>query len=211
MSQKNIELLHRNKIIYNRDPVNDKPTKKYSWGAFYENGTYEYYSLFHSKSLITTYKSLKWHLLVLRYLNEPFITDEKFKEIAYHISNYKNGFTNFKIASTTLDNIIEEVKQTDLKTPPKNKLRKVIFKMGSGLTVQEKLQITGSLIGRSKNLCEDDIYDVMVHINDKNEKITVKKIANELKVTPRTIYRYMNKELKQEKMILNKNLIHLNV
>ena len=63
--------LNNNKIVYRRDPISDKPTEVYEWGYFYEHGTYECYTLFRSKAQITTYKSLKWHLLVLWYLN-PF-------------------------------------------------------------------------------------------------------------------------------------------
>ena len=60
---RNMRYLHNNKIIYRRYPVNDKPTQEYSWGKFYEEGTHECYELFRSKAKITTYKSLKWHLL----------------------------------------------------------------------------------------------------------------------------------------------------
>ena len=36
---------------------------------YFANGTHEYYRLFYTPSKITTYKSLKWHMLVLYYLN----------------------------------------------------------------------------------------------------------------------------------------------
>ena len=54
---------------------------------YYENGTYECYRLFQSKAKITTYKSLKWHFLVLYYLNQENslvkdLKDHKF-EIIY--------------------------------------------------------------------------------------------------------------------------------
>ena len=87
----NMDYLHRKKIIYKRQPLNDEPTAKYKWGWYYENGTYEYYSLFHSKSIITSYKSLKWHLHVLFYLN-PNLNENKFTELAKYISNKENGF-----------------------------------------------------------------------------------------------------------------------
>ena len=46
---------------------------------FYEDGTYECYELFRSKAKINTYKSLKWHLLVLWYLN-PDLNRKNFKQ-----------------------------------------------------------------------------------------------------------------------------------
>ena len=89
MSYRKIDYLNRNRIIYNRDPINDKPTKTFTWGKFYEYGTYECYELFKSKAKINSFKSLKWHLLVLKYLN-PELEDKDFKNLAYYITNKKN-------------------------------------------------------------------------------------------------------------------------
>ena len=81
-----MDYLHRNKIIYKRQPVTDQPSATYPWGWFYEQGTHQYYALFHSKSLITSYRSLTWHLYVLLYLN-PDLTKDKFVELAEFISD----------------------------------------------------------------------------------------------------------------------------
>jgi hypothetical protein len=201
----NMDYLHRKKIIYKRQPVNDKPTAKYNWGWYYENGTHEYYALFHSKSVITSYKSLKWHLYVLRYLNQD-LTESQFVELAQFIANKENGFISFSMDHSDLSGIIQKVLTYDLDRAPKNKLRKVIFKDGTGLTVSDKLKITGSLIGRNKNASESDIYEIMLYIHDQGEKITIKKISEALKVTTRTIYRNMSESLKTEKNLLNEEL-----
>ena len=200
-----MDYLHRKKIIYKRHPINDQPTAKYNWGWYYENGTHEYYSLFHSKSLITSYKSLKWHLYVLFYLNQELTSDE-FYELAEFIANKENGFTSFDVGADVLSSIITKVLRYNLKIAPKNKKRKVIFKDGTGLTVSDKLKITGSLIGRNKNASESDIYEIMLYIHDQGEKITIKKISEALKVTTRTIYRNMSESLKTEKDLLNEEL-----
>ena len=200
-----MDYLHRKKIIYKRHPINDKPTAKYNWGWYYENGTHEYYALFHSKSVITSYKSLKWHLYVLFYLNQELTSDE-FYELAEFIADKKNGFISFDISSDVLSNLTSKVLRYNLKIAPKNKLRKVIFKDGTGLTVSDKLKITGSLIGRNKNASESDIYEIMLYIHDQGEKITIKKISEALKVTTRTIYRNMSGSLKTEKDLLNEEL-----
>lgn len=201
----NMDYLHRKKIIYKRQPITDKPTAKYSWGWYYENGTHEYYSLFHSKSLITSYKSLKWHLYVLLYLN-PDLTQDEFVELSNYIADKDNGFISFSMDPSDLSSIIEKVLTYDLEKAPKNRIRKVIFKDGTGLTVSEKLKITGSLIGRNKNASESDIYEIMLYLHDKGEKITIKKISEALKVTTRTIYRNMSESLKTEKDLLNEEL-----
>ena len=203
--ERNIKYLINKKIVYRRDPINDKPTLEFKWGKFYEEGTHECYELFKSKAKITTYKSLKWHLLVLWYLN-PSMTQNEFGALANFIAEEKNGFVAFKISGSMLNNIIYEVSMSDLEEPPKNKLRKVIFKDMSGLTIQEKLSIVGHLIGRSKKVTEEDVYDTMLYIHDLNKKITISKIAKSLNVSTRTIYRLMNNSLKKEKELLNKEL-----
>lgn len=200
-----MDYLHRNKIIYKRQPVSDLPTAVYPWGWYYENGTHEYYALFHSKSQITTYKSLKWHLYVLLYLN-PDMDKDDFIELTNFITNRDNGFISFTINPNDLSDIVEKVLMYDIERPPKNRLRKVIFKDGTGLSVSDKLKITGKLIGRNKNASESDIYEIMLYLHDKGEKITVKKISEALKVTTRTIYRNLSDELKKEKDQLNEEL-----
>ena len=201
MSHRRIDYLNRNRIIYNRDPINDKPTKVYHWGKYYKEGTFECYELFKSKAKISSFKSLKWHLLVLRYLNSE-LEDHKFKELAYFITDKKNNFITFNIKEKYLLDMLDKL-DNDLDKPPVNRKRKVIFKQITGLNTEEKLKIVGQLVGRSKSIYEDDIYQCMLDINDLGKKITMNKIANSLKCSTRTVYRTMGNQLKQEKDQLN--------
>ena len=204
MSQdRKIKWLNDRRIIYRRDPINDKPTIETKQYKYYENGTYECYTLFNSKAKITTYRSLKWHMLVLYYLNEDnsgFVANYVFK----YIADKENGFVTFFIKHKLLDSMINDVIEQG-GDPPKNKIRKVIFKDNSGLNISEKLSIVGQLIGRSK-LDEETIYQCMLDINDNGKKITIYRIAELLKVSQRTVHRNMSKELKQEKQILNEKI-----
>ena len=68
MSHLRLKFLNKHKIIYRRDPVNDEPTEVYKWGCYYKYGTHECYELFRSKAKINTFRSLKWHILVLWYV-----------------------------------------------------------------------------------------------------------------------------------------------
>ena len=197
--------LNKNKIIYRRGPVNDQPTETYEWGSFYETGTHECYELFRSKAKRTSYKSLKWHLLVLWYLN-PQLDQDKCEQLAYYIAEKNNGFVTFTIPEMLLKNIIYEVSMSDLDYPPKNRIRKVIFKDVTGLTKQEKLSIVGKLIGRGSKASAEDIYETMLLLHDKEEKITISKIAKILKVSTRTVYRNMTHELTKEKELLNEEI-----
>jgi hypothetical protein len=170
---------------------------------FYENGTYECYHLFTSKAKITTYKSLKWHLLVMWYLN-PQLDQDQFMEIAEVIANKEQGFTTFAIHAELLRKMVYEISMLDLENPPKNKLRKVIFKWNNGLCTEEKLRVVGELVGRSKKIHQDDIYQCMLDINDWGKKITIGRIAGLLDCSTRTIHRNMCHELRKEVKLLNK-------
>ena len=201
---RNLEFLNRRRIVYRRNPITDKPTQENECYMFYEDGTYECYELFRSKAKITTYKSLKWHLLVIWYLN-PQLTQDEFEEIAYVIANKSHGFVSFNIGDRLLDKIIYEVSMCDLEQPPKNKLRKVIFKPTT-LSKEKKLRVVGELIGRTKRIHEDDIYECMIDLNDMGKKITITRIAGLLDCSTRTIHRNMSEELKKEKELLNQQL-----
>ena len=203
--ERNLKILNNTRIVYKRDPINDIPTHETKQYMFFEQGTYECYALFASKAKITTYKSLKWHLLTLWYLN-PNLDQDEFMEIAEIISVKEQGFTSFTIHIDLLRKMVYEVSMLDLDEPPKNKLRKVVFKYGSGLSKEEKLRIVGELIGRSKRITQDDIYSCMLELNDNNEKITITKLAKLLKCATRTIHRNMCTDLKREKELLNNQL-----
>jgi len=172
---------------------------------FYLDGTHECYELFRSRAKITTYKSLKWHLLVLWYLN-PKLDQDEFMGLAEVICHKPNGFISFGIHAELLRKIVYEVSMVDLEEPPKNKLRKVIFKPFTKVSKEEKLRIVGELIGRSKRIHQDDIYNCMLDINDMNMKITITQLALLLECSTRTIHRNMNAVLKREKELLNQQL-----
>ena len=164
MSHRNLKYLNDHRIVYRRMPISDKPTIEATHWDHYVDGTYECYELFRSKAKITTFKSLKWHLLVLWYLN-PDVDPDQFLYIAQHIADKRNGFISFKIPEDLLKKIVYEVSMLDLEEPPKNKMRKVIFKYGNGLCKEEKLRVVGELIGRTKKFNEGDVYDIMLMLN----------------------------------------------
>ena len=200
MSHRNLTYLNNNRIIYRRYS-SDIPTSSHSWGWYYAEGTHGYYAMFNNKAKINTIRSLKWHLLTLWYLN-PSLDKNKFVQLSEYIIYKDNGFVTFNIGSKLINQVVEDVFHQDLDTPPKNRLRKIVFKDSSGLSTNEKLQIVGKIIGGSKGIKEDDIYEAMLYLHEQCI-ITIPKIAKALKCTTRTIHRHMSKELKQEKQLLN--------
>jgi len=203
--ERNLELLNKRRIVYRRLPITDVPDIENDMYMFFENGTYQCYDLFKSTAKITTYKSLKWHLLVIWYLN-PGMDQDEFMDIALDISAKTNGYVSFNVPPNLLNKIVYEVSMLDLVEPPKNKLRKVIFKLHCGLAKDEKLRIVGQLIGRSNKTHPDDVYQAMIDIHDLGQKITIKRISDVLRVSSRTVHRYMCEDLKREKELLNKQL-----
>ena len=203
---RNLKWLNDRRIIYRRDPINDIPTIETRQYCYYENGTYECYNLFASKAKITTYKSLKWHMLVLFYLNQDhdYSSSPFFEHVARFIAKKENGFVTFFIKQKILDDMIEDVFNQG-GDPPANKLRKVVFKPYSGLDLSGKLKIVGQLIGRS-SIDKDMIYETMLDLNDMGKKITISRIAGLLNCSTRTIHRHMCDTLKQEKQILNEKV-----
>ena len=202
---RNIEFLNKRRVIYRRGPINDKPTEEFEWGSFYESGTTECYELFRSKAKIPTYKALKWHLYVLWYLNNN-LDQNGFEVIVRQLCDKRNGFITFNVSEQLLQSMMYDVSLQDLETPPFNKVRKIIFNDNCKLTLNEKLSIVGKMVGKTKKVTEPDLYDAMLYINDLNEKITIKKLAEHFGCTIRTVHRNMSNELKKEKELLNKNL-----
>ena len=201
MSYRAMKYLNDKRIVYRRYSP-DKPTKEYDWGWYYADGTYGYYSLFNTKAKINTYRSLKWHLLVLWYLN-PDMNKTQFTELANVLTYKDNGFTTFNLSANMLKEIINDVYLQDLEKPPKNKLRKIVFKDGCGLDVKQKLSIVGKIIGRKNMIDQEAIYQCMLDLHDMGKKITIGRIAGLLDCSSRTIHRNMGEELKQEKQRLN--------
>ncbi len=205
MSHRKLDYLNRRRIIYRRNPITDTPSETFSWGNFYEDGTRECYELFRSKAKITSYRSFKWHLLVLWYLN-PQLTYDDILELAQYIGDKDNGFITVALTDASIKNTVNEVFEMDLEEPPKNKIRKIIFKDHSGLSTSDKLSIVGKLIGRKKKAEPNDIYETMLYIHDTNRKITIASIAKALKVSTRTVYRNITTEIKREKILLNEEI-----
>jgi hypothetical protein len=192
------------RVVYGRNPTTDIPDEETDTYMFYKEGTHQCYNLFRSKAKITTYRSFKWHMLVLWYLN-PDWTEHDAMDIAMYIADKQNGFTTFTINRWNVARLIDDLSVMDLDEPPRNKLRKIVFKHNCGLTKSEKLSIVGKLIGRS-SVTSEGIYETMLQINSEGDKIIISKLARILKVTPRTIYRRMCKDLKQTKEELNEEI-----
>ena len=204
MSQdRNIKWLNKRRINYRRDPISDIPTVETAHYKYYKNGTHECYHLFNSKAKITTYRSLKWHFYVLYFLNQDRGLLPTY--VYEFIADKNNGFVTFFISDKKLQAMIDDVFSNG-GDPPVNKKRKIIFKDYSGLTPNEKMSIVGKLIGRSRRIDEETIYQCMLDLNEYGKKITISNIAGLLNCSTRTIQRNMCDQLKKEKEILNEQL-----
>ena len=203
--ERKFEYLWNRQVVYRRDPITDIPDEKTKQYMFFKDGTYQAYDLFKSKAKITTYRSFYWHMMVLWYLN-PEWEEDYAMEIAMYLADKSNGFITFHMNRWNVARVIYDLSVVDRDEPPRNKIRKIIFKMGCGLTKSEKLSIVGKLIGRLNGVKKEDIYGVMLLLNDGDQKITISKLAKNLGCTPRTIHRHMCDELKEIKKELNEEI-----
>ncbi len=198
--KRNIQWLNDRQINYRQDPINDKPTFSNDHYSYYEDGTHEYYRLFYTPSKITTYKSLKWHFLVLYYLNQ----ERAMIHVLRFIAKKENGFVTFFISDKVLDSMIQDVINIGGE-PPINRKRKIIFKDYNGLSFEQKMKIVGQLSGRQK-LDKNSIYETMIDLNHWSKHITNGRLAGLLNCSVRTIQRHMCADLKQEKQRLNEEI-----
>ena len=204
--ERNIKWLNDRRIIYRKDPWSDVPTVETPYYKFYEEGTHQCYHLFNSTAKITTYRSLKWHMLVLYYLNNhDGLPINNLPRVFKFIADKENGFVTFFISDKKLEEMIQDVLTSGCE-PPINKKRKIIFKPWTPLTPEDKMRIVGELIGRSKRIDEEAIYQCMLDLNEYGKKITVGRVAGLLNCSTRTIHRNMCKELNKEKQYLNNKL-----
>jgi hypothetical protein len=203
--ERKFKYLWDNQVVYRRDPITDIPDEETREYMFFKDGTYQCYDLFRSKAKITTWKSFYWHMMVLWHLNPEWEEGDAYR-VASFLAYKPNGFTTFNMNDWNVKRVIHELSVLDLEEPPRNKLRKIIFKVNCGLEKSEKLSIVGKLIGRLNGIKKEDIYSSMLLLNDSDEKITIAKLAKSLKCTPRTIHRHMCSELKQEKANLNNEI-----
>jgi hypothetical protein len=118
------------------------------------------------------------------------------------IADKENGFVTFFISDKKLQEMIDDVFNNGGE-PPKNKMRKVIFKDYSGLTARDKMSIVGKLIGRSSKVDEEAIYQAMLDLTYYGKKITWDMVASLLNCSTRTVQRNLTKQLRDEKEILN--------
>ena len=199
-----LQWLWDRRIITTRLPITDKPTETFNWGWFYEKGTYQYYSLFHSPHLIKSPNGFSWHLRVLHFLNN-FSYDE-LTEVGNFIANKRNGFTASYIIENIKDKIINDVYNDKSDRVPENRLRKVIFKMGCGLELHEKQIITGQLIGRSSRINNDDVIACAYLISQRSKKVTVSGISRSLGCSRTILYKLMDTDTKNQIHRLNKDL-----
>ena len=66
------------------------------------------------------------------------------------------------------------------------------------------MRIVGELVGRSKKIHPDDIYQCMLDLHDLGRKIVIAQLALWLECSTRTIHRNLNVTLRREIKLLNK-------
>ena len=202
---RNHQMLEHLRILYVQYPDVSIPYVEYDWGRHYPEGTTEYYHLFRGRGKINTFKSLSWHVSVLRYLN-PEMNQADFNSFIHRLCKLENGFLLLRVKTNAINDLLEYIhNELDAEDKPHNSPRKIVFNWNCGLSPEEKMSIAGSL---SSNIsaAPNDIYESMVQIHEDDVKISSERISVMLGCSKKTVDRNMNAELKIEKKFLNQQL-----
>ena len=202
---RNLNWLWNRRVVTLRYPTTDNPTKAFYWGWFYKDGTHQYYHLFNKPHRINTFKSYKWHIAVIKYLNNG-MSFEDFTQTCLFIKEQANGFSVIDIPNNKAMIMINDVFKNNTDLCPSNKIRKVVFKVACGLETHEKLAIVGHLIGRSKRLDVKDIISSMRFIHHSGYRVSIAKIARHFNCSRNTLYAILSDEAQEEINRLNNAL-----
>ena len=142
--KRKFKYLTDNRVVWRRDPTTDIPDEETKEYLFYKNGTYQAYNLFRSKAKITTYRSLKWHMLTLWYLN-PNWDEHDAMDVAMYITNKDNGFITFNINRWNTARLIDDLSVVDFENP---KAAAVVEQPGThlGVIAQEIQEVLPDLV-----------------------------------------------------------------
>lgn len=209
-----LRYIYRHKIVYEEYPWSDVPDLETPDYMFFKNGTRQYVRAFNPGAKIYNTKNFMSVMGIIKYLN-PNIEYDIFYRCGRIIADKRNNFAIFTMNKDKVDKICKQIYDTSDDWRPEIKMRKLIFKSGTNLTLKEKQSIIGSLCGglggkvsgqNARKVDSSDIYEAMLELNDRGEKITNAKLVDMLSVTKRTIQRNKTEELKNEILILNSNL-----
>ncbi len=205
---------YKHKIILEEYPWSDVPDFQTPDYMYFKNGTRQYVRVLNPGQKLYNTKAFYCALGRLKYLN-PNIEYDIFYRCGRIIADKRNNFAIFTMNKNKVDKICKQIYDTSDDWRPEIKMRKLIFKSGTNLTLKEKQSIIGSLCGglggkvsgqNARKVDSSDIYEAMLELNDRGEKITNAKLVEMLSVTKRTIQRNKTDELKNEILILNSNL-----
>lgn len=204
MTTRRIKWLWDRRISTVQYPVEDTPTMEFPWGYYFKDGTYECYELFRSPHKICSYKGYKWHIAVLKHINN--LTTDKFKEVCLYIADVKNGFVARELDPIKVWSIVADVLDDDTHDAPPNVRRKVIFKVGCSLEAHEKKLIIGQLTGRIGRLKGKDVSSHMMYIHHMGRKITITELSKLMNCSRVSVYSIMDDDLNSTMKTLNESL-----
>mgnify|MGYP007012449891 FL=1 len=205
---------YKHRIILEEYPWSDVPDLETPDYMYFKNGTRQYIRVLNPGTKLYNTKSFYCAMGRLKYLN-PNIEYDIFYRCGRILGEKQNNFAIFTLSDQTIQSICKKIFDYEDNFTPNIKQRKLIFKPGNKLTLKEKQSIIGSLCGglggkvsgqNARKVDSSDIYEAMLELNDRGEKITNAKLVEMLSVTKRTIQRNKTDELKNEILILNSNL-----
>lgn len=170
----------------------------------------EHYHLYRSSRKINSFAELQYVAEKFVHLNPEFDI-ELMKRLFTALSDRESGHIVRTYSPERVEGMIDFVHEQS-KTPFCPRRRKIVFNPSTPLSHKDKMKIVGQIIGRKERPSEHDIENVIEELWLNKEKITMKRVANELSTSVYLVRDYFtdevlsgirnaNKEIKYENQI----------
>jgi len=161
---------------------------------FFPEGV-KYYHLYRSTRKLNSFAELKYVAEKFVYLNPDFDIST-LKRLFAVLSDRESGHVVRTYSQTRVDGMVEQVAGERV-TPFCPRLRKVIFNPSKAIPLEEKRKIVAKLISQKERPLESEIDEVIQELWLNKEKITIKRVAQELGTTHYLVRWYFNEEKMQ--------------
>ena len=163
-----------------------------------------HFHLYRSSKKINSFSELQYVAEKFIYLNPDFDID-RMKRLFVALSDRESGHIVRTYSAGRVENMVEYV-SAHRKQPYYSRLRKIVFNPGKMITREEKRKIIGELIGVKDRPEPDEIEQVISDLYTNHEKITIKRVAQELNSTPYLIRYYFGEEELESIRIANRDI-----
>lgn len=162
---------------------------------FFPEGV-RYYHLYRSTRKLNSFAELTYLAEKFIFLNPDFDID-LMKRLFVALSDRESGHVVRTYSQDRVDEMVERIAGERV-VPFCPRLRKVIFNPSKYISVDEKRKVVAGLIHTKSRPASQDIDDVIQELWLNKEKITIKKVAEELNTSAYLVRWYFTPEVRSD-------------